>query len=828
MGKTRLALRVARGAAADFDAVRVVRLASARDAVDVQAAVAEALGIARKQGEELAAAIADRGRILFVLDNLEHLVPAIRPVLDTWLDRAPRLQILGTSVIPLGVEGEVRFELGPLPVEDAIALYRDRARRVAADRDLGEAELEALRELVVRLDRLPLAIELAAARVRVLPPRQLLARIDDRFALLETGQKGRHGSLWEAISLSWELLSEPERRALAYASVFEGGFGLEAAEAVLGPAAGGRAVDLVDELRARALLQADDEEASRFSLYESVRAFAAHKLEAMGLLDDALLCHARHYVERAERESRRCHGPDAPQAIRWLLAERENLVAVQRRLADTHPELASRAGVALAEVLALSGPPSREEEVLGASIRLARQAGNARLEGEAFWRRARAYKRLGRLTEAMGDVHGGLELARTAGDRYLEGRLLLEAGAIRSLLGEAGAALRDLDAAEAIGREEGIREFEGVAWLIRGVVEEYRGHAEEAAAAFLRSLEIFREVGHLRYQGVALLDLGAVHSHLGRFAEARRFLLESRRIFRLLENPAAEVNVLLNLGGVALAEGELDQATHWLKKALEVERQLANSRVRGIALAGLALVALAEDAPGRAATLLEQAFAVLRPLPERRTITLYLPFHALCLARLGRFEEARQALGEARANFERIEDRANLKTVALLGDAIDLEEARFLGDRERAQAAAERLRAALAAPVERPSTDAVFVARRVAQRLLERPFARAVLRVGPDAAWFEWEGARVDLRRRAAVRRMFRALVERRLRNPGAGISAEALVEVGWPGERILPEAAANRVYAGIRTLRALGLDEVLLRHAEGYLLDPEVDVVLA
>lgn len=828
MGKTRLALRVARDAAEGFDAVHLVRLASARIALDVQAAVAEALGIAQRQGAELAAAIADQGRLLLVLDNLEHLVPEIRPLLDAWLDRAPGLQILATSIVPLGVEGEVRFELGPLPVEDAIALYRDRASRAAADRDLGDSELEALRELVVRLDRLPLAIELAAARVRVLPPRQLLARIDDRFALLETGQKGRHGSLWEAISLSWELLSDRERQALAYASVFEGGFGLEAAEAVIGPVVGGSALDLVDELRARALLQADDEEGGRFSLYESVRAFAARQLEGMGLLDDALLRHARYHVERAERESKRCHGPEAPQAIRWLLAERENLVAVQRRLADDQPELASRAGVALAEVLALSGPPSREEEILTASIRLARRARNPGLEGEALFRRARAYKRLGRHTEALDDIRQGLELARAQGDRFLEGRLLLESGAVRSLLGETATALADLDAAETIGRAEGIREFQGIAWLIRGVVEEYRGRAEEAASAFLRSLEIFREVGHLRYQGVALLNIGAVHSHLGRFADARHYLVESRRIFRLLENPAAEVNVLLNLGGVALAEGAHAQATHWFKKALEVERKLANPKVRGIALAQLALVALEDDSPGRAATLLEQALAALRPLPERRTIILYLPFHAFCLARQRRFGEARQAIAEARAEFERIDDRASLHTVALLESAIELEEARLAGDRARVQATAERLRTALATPVEGRSMDGVFIARRLAQRSLGRLGSGAVLRVGPEASWFEWEGVQVDLRRRGAVRRIFRALVENRLHSPGTGMTAETLVEVGWPGERILPEAAASRVYSGIRTLRALGLEKVLLRHAEGYLLDPEVDVVLA
>src|SRR5690606_8867202 len=99
------------------------------------------------------------------------------------------------------------------------------------------------------------------------------------------------------------------------------------------------------------------------------------------------------------------------------------------------------------------------------------------------------------------------------------------------------------------------------------------------------------------------------------------------------------------------------------------------------------------------------------------------------------------------------------------------------------------------------------------------------LRVGPEAAWFEWEGKRVDMQRRTAVRHMLRALVEKRISAPGEGLSAEALVKIGWPGERILPEAAAMRVYSGIRTLRSLGLEGVLLRHADGYLLDPEIAI---
>ncbi|HLV60417.1 MAG TPA: tetratricopeptide repeat protein [Fredinandcohnia sp.] len=359
-------------------------------------------------------------------------------------------------------------------------------------------------------------------------------------------------------------------------------------------------------------------------------------------------------------------------------------------------------------------------------------------------------------------------------------------------------------------------------------MRENQGRNREAHELFSRALEIFRALGHLRYQGVTLLNIGAVASHLGRFDEARRRLVESRRIFRLLENPASEANVLLNLGGVSLAEGKLDEAASWLKKALALERQLGNPRVRGLALAGLAHVALESHSPQRAATLLDEALALLRPMKEWRYVSIYLPFHALCIGRLGRLEEAWRVMRQARSDFERVGDEASLRTVALLEDLLRLEETVSREGLEAARRIAHEIEAALAEPVQGPSTEETFIGRRLARKELERlapHTATAVLRVGPEAAWFECAGSRVDLRRRSAVRRMFRALVEKRLRAPGAGLPAEALVEVGWPGERILPDAAATRVYSGIRTLRSLGLEGILLRHAEGYLLDPDVAV---
>ena len=237
------------------DGAWLAELAPVRDPAQVPAAVAAALGVREQPGVPVAEALARvlaRQQLLLVLDNCEHVIGAAAQLCAGLLAACDDVRVLATSREPLGVAGEARYRLGPLTLPDpddpaeaggseAVALFADRARRADAHFVLDRPDRPGGGRLVARLDGMPLAIELAAARVEALGVTQLLDRLDDRFALLAGGDRlaaGRHRSLAATVEWSYQLLDEQERRVFRAVSVFPGPFTLEAAEAVAGDGAG--------------------------------------------------------------------------------------------------------------------------------------------------------------------------------------------------------------------------------------------------------------------------------------------------------------------------------------------------------------------------------------------------------------------------------------------------------------------------------------------------------------------------------------------------------------------------------------------------------------
>ena len=852
MGKTRLARHVATRLEQEFKGrggVWFCDLSAARTAKAFLSTVGVVLGIPIGSGEidtearRLAHGLANRGPLLLILDDFESLVPEAASLVSAWLDEAPTLQILTTSLIPLGIEGEIRFQLGPLEPEDAVALYEDRAARAWADLSFTQPERETIGRLVDQLDRLPLAIELAAARVKILPPRALLARIADRFELLQGRGPGRHSSLEQAIAFSWELLDPSEQRALARSSVFVNGFTLDAAERVLAEEGSSSVHESIEGLREKSLLQLDPSfEPARFTLYESVRAFAARELDRLGEEEDTIHRHASYYVRTAEEWVSQSEGPDGPAVMKRLFAERENLIAIHRRCLEHEPALAARASLAANVAAALLGSPASETELLDSSVAAARSAGDPVLLARSLRVRAAAQRRNGRLDEARIDLDEALLLARQAGARALEGYIFSESGAVRSRTGEVEEARADLDRALELERMVGEPELGGFARLGLGILEESQGNFEASRQQLERALAIFRRSGNLRYQGLSLMNLGAVRGGEGRYEDARAVLEEALRVFRLAEDRASEADVILNLGSVALTAGQLELAERHLQEALVLERQLGNRRFEGLALVNLGLLAFEQDELRLAWQRLHEGITILRQGSEKRLAGIILPFFAAVEAVLGLLGEARTDFEEARRWFQEVGDEAGLAMTQILEGFLDLALGRAAAQDLRAEEAAalvERAsqRRTLDLPAQARSSEGLIVARRLLDRALARNLDPAPLEaaapppalglvVGPDAAWFELEGQRrVELGRRGALRRMLQGLVEQRLLAPGLGLSQERLSQIGWPGEQILPEAAANRVYTGVRALRTAGLGDALRRHADGYLLDPQLPV---
>ncbi len=337
-GKTRLAGEVARQVAARFaDGVWLAELAAVRDPAQVVTAVAAALGIRAQPSVASADALAQalaRRQLLLVLDNCEHVIDAAAELCGTLLLGADDVRVLATSREPLQIAGEARYRLTPLTLPDpanpadpagseAVALFADRARRADASFALDGETAPVVARLVARLDGMPLAIELAAARVEALGVTQLLDRIDDRFTLLEAGDRlaaARHRSLAATVEWSYRLLDERGQRVFRAVSAFPGPFTLEGAEAVAGPGSGPAVLHLVD----CSLLvppRASPDGRSRYVMLETLRAYGAGLLAEAGEGDAVATALTGYALRVAEEAGSGLTAGDEVAAARWLDAE---------------------------------------------------------------------------------------------------------------------------------------------------------------------------------------------------------------------------------------------------------------------------------------------------------------------------------------------------------------------------------------------------------------------------------------------------------------------------------------------------------------------------
>ena len=355
-GKTRLAGQVARRAAVGFaDGAWLAELALVRDPAQVASVVAAVLGVREQPGvpaEEVLAQVLGRQQLLLVLDNCEHVIGAAAGLCAGLLAACDDVRVLATSREPLAVAGEARYRLAPLSLPDpdgqadaggseAVALFADRARRVDARFALDRESGPAVGRLVTRLDGMPLAIELAAARVEALGVAQLLDRLGDRFALLAGGDRlaaGRHRSLAATVEWSYQLLDDQVQRVFRLVSAFPGPFTLEGAEAVAGPGAAAAVLRLVDcSLLSPPQIGPDGR--SRYGMLETLRAYGAGLLDRAGEHASAAAALAGYAVEVAEQAAAGLQTSTAAEAAAagWLDAEDATMRQVLAWAVDHDP-----------------------------------------------------------------------------------------------------------------------------------------------------------------------------------------------------------------------------------------------------------------------------------------------------------------------------------------------------------------------------------------------------------------------------------------------------------------------------------------------------------
>ncbi len=697
MGKTRLAIRYGRSWLGEFPGgVWFCDLAPARSVGGIASAVALGLDVPLGRDDpvvQLGHAIAGRGPCLVILDNFEQVSRYAAQTLGHWLVRAEQAHFVVTTREVLGLPGEVVLALPPLPPAEGASLFVQRAEAAKPDCQHSGEDQAAIAPLVALLDGLPLAIELAAARVRVMPPHTLLSRMSERFKLLASkgGRLDRQSTLRAAFDWSWDLLPLAEKAALAQLSVFEGGFTLEAAEAVidLSDADDDAAwtVDVVNALVDKSFVRqrADD----RFDLLVSVQAYAAEHLQTTGrytgsgppALADAQMRHVRWFAAL---------GPG--RATDGRCVDLENLMTACRR-AVSHGDGDSAAGAleGVWAALTLCGP---FQAGVALAERVCAMPGlGDRAAACALMTLGDAQVTVGRRGPTHAPYEQALARARAAGDRLREARVGERIGL---LLGFEG---RTLEAREhylsAAGTAGELDDPDLAVLAINGLggVAFAEGRVDEAQRHYEQALDLARDRGDRRMQGNLLGNLGNVHLESGRLDEAVARSEEALALARETGHRGLESATLCNLGMMYTVLDRLDEADAALAAALVEARELGHVRLESVVLCNLGIVS---DRLGRcndARAQFRAAVDIAQALGDPRFEGQYLGYLGLLHARQGEHDDARRCLDAGEALLRSAADRYAL-AVLLAGRA----EARHrVGD---APSARESLAAAEAIAVE--------------------------------------------------------------------------------------------------------------------------------
>lgn len=547
-GKTRLALAVASALVDEYeDGVWLVELASLSDPDLVPQAVASALGVREEAGttllDSLRAHLKARETLL-VLDNCEHLVGACADLAEALLRSCPELRILVTSREALGVAGEALFVVPPLSLPDprhlqgvggltryeAARLFVERARAARPDFEITERNAMAVAQVCYRLDGMPLAIELAAARVRVLSVEQIASRLDDRFALLTGGRRtasAHQVTLRATMDWSFELLQEEERVLLRRLSVFAGGFTLKATEEVCsgeGLERGG-VLDLLSSLVDKSLVLVAEQQSSeaRYQLLETVRQYGREKLDEVGEVPTIRRRHAGFFVGFVEEAEPELKGALQETWLKRLEKEHDNLrAALSWSLASGEGELGLRLGGALGEFWHMRGNLSEGQRWLQAAL------ANATEETEPV--RVKVLARAGWIAREQGDyersvalTEESLALARRLGDKASAATALYTLGWAALFQNELERASELTEEAVRLQREMNDRVAVALALTLLGFVANVQHHYQRAMALHEESLVLAREAED-GYAIVLSLGVGATAS-LGLGDHRRTMLL---------------------------------------------------------------------------------------------------------------------------------------------------------------------------------------------------------------------------------------------------------------------------------------------------------------
>ena len=685
IGKTRLALRFARDWLGDYPGgAWFCDLSTARDLDGLLQATAHGLGVPLGKVDPvlgIGEAVAARGHCLLVLDNFEQVARHSEATVGCWLAAAPEAQVLVTSREVLGIGGEQVLALPSLPADEAVQLFRQRALAADSGWQPKPVDAEAITSLVDLLDRLPLAIELAASRVRVLAPRTMLARMDQRFRLLgpSNGRRDRQATLRATLDWSWELLAPSEQSALAQLAVFSGSFRLDDAEVVIDLSTvddAPWAVDVLQHLVEKSLLRRLP--GGRFDLLRTVQDYASEHLAA-----------SDRDGQTARRHWQRYAGFDDERATADVCADLDNLVVACRRATIVEPTKAVDALVATWSALRLTGPfrallelaapllsqtsmqarecmrlhgvvssalrhlgdMARAEQHLAIGLRAAAASSDDALEDHAqllVWLTELELQR-GHLGEASAALQRASALAERCDSQALRLRILNASGSLCRVQGQQEAAIRDYTEALGIARALGNVRWEGGCEGNLGVVRHAQGRLAEAAAHYRRAVALATQVGDRAFEGNSRCNLGLLLHEQGDDAAADAALSAAATLARQIGHQRLECTARCNLGIVHESLGSTEMAIQDYALAISQARKLGDSASEGQFRGYLALL---QARLGRAADALpefDRAAELIGTSADPELHVLLAAQRALACGLLGDAANASHWVGRATA-----------------------------------------------------------------------------------------------------------------------------------------------------------------------------------
>lgn len=703
VGKSRIAVETGRRLPDRFpNGVWITDLTDARDFEGVVNAMAAAAGVRDVDDPLLAVGTTvglierltarfSRGDTLLILDHCEHVLPAAADAVEAFLGSCPSIRVLAASREPLRVEGEFELRVAPLSAPDAVALFVDRARALRPSFSLLGDDGSIVTGICRRLDNIPLAVELAAARVKVLPLDQIASRLEDRFGLLVSGTRRprRQQALRATVDWSYDLLTAEERVAFEQLSVFKGGGSYEAVEELCAVDGLDRSdvLDVISRLVDKSMLIADvrSNEPARYSMLETLRQYGLEKLAESGRLDDVRARHARIFLRRAEAAEPSLRGPEqAPWLTAVQLDEENYLAALDWAIATGAVELGLRLGIALGWYWYLAGRQREARRRLAALLRHSEAPPALR---------ARALGVAGLLAEGVHDLadaltltEEALTLATGAGHDFVLAMVTAQRGQVLGRVGRTQPAFDALHSAISAFVALDARWEIGASKLALGYNHLREGDLEAAEREIAAAHERFDVVGD-RWSSIrSLIGLASVAEAARGPDAARSYMVKAVSVARNagLDDVAHQLNELLagadatehddggdepgaswaltpdarpvacnRLGIQARQRGELDLARTFHGEALAWYQRIEWLGGTAVARAGLAGVACAEGDADASHALYEQALGDAVASGDGHALAVVLEGVAAVAARLSDGARAGLLLGAANAIRDR-------------------------------------------------------------------------------------------------------------------------------------------------------------------------------